>query len=288
MTSSLPAIACPAGAWIVGNRVSDCSLGIETTEGSWAKGNRIEDCTLGMRVALDNGTIESNTLSRCATGILVEGSGHALFGNRISACDLGLENALGSTGNRYYLNSFLGNLRQARNDHPDGNLWDDGSRGNYWSDYSGGDADRNGIGDRGYEIQPGSVDRYPLMQPFHFPDPIITANNSRGLLTCGSDQALRVTIELDPGSAAGLSADWWIGVLTPFQTPYNLLTLSAASGWQLGVYPYLQVPLAGLESAEILDMVLPAGKYLFFFLLDSIADGNPAIQWWDWVDVLVE
>jgi nitrous oxidase accessory protein NosD len=42
--------------------------------------------------------------------------------------------------------------------------WDNGSRGNYWSDYNGTDADSDGIGDTPYVIDVLNEDRYPLMQ----------------------------------------------------------------------------------------------------------------------------
>ena len=46
------------------------------------------------------------------------------------------------------------------------NVWDDGypSGGNYWSDYTGTDADGDGIGDTTYIIDTTNEDRYPLME----------------------------------------------------------------------------------------------------------------------------
>ncbi|UCE73665.1 MAG: Ig-like domain-containing protein [Methanomassiliicoccales archaeon] len=43
------------------------------------------------------------------------------------------------------------------------NQWDDGAQGNYWGDYDGIDADKNGIGDDPYPINPKGEDRYPLV-----------------------------------------------------------------------------------------------------------------------------
>jgi parallel beta-helix repeat protein len=47
-----------------------------------------------------------------------------------------------------------------------GNLWDNGSEGNYWDDYNGTDINRDGIGDTPYVINGANVDNYPLMFPY--------------------------------------------------------------------------------------------------------------------------
>ncbi|MHA2261454.1 MAG: right-handed parallel beta-helix repeat-containing protein [Candidatus Thorarchaeota archaeon] len=41
--------------------------------------------------------------------------------------------------------------------------WDNGTYGNYWSNYTGEDSDSNGIGDSPYEIDIENEDRFPLM-----------------------------------------------------------------------------------------------------------------------------
>ena len=45
-------------------------------------------------------------------------------------------------------------------------VWDDGTSGNYWNDYTGTDADGDGIGDTPY-VFTGGQDNYPLMTPFN-------------------------------------------------------------------------------------------------------------------------
>jgi hypothetical protein len=46
------------------------------------------------------------------------------------------------------------------------NIWDDGFEGNYWSNYTGVDVDRDGIGDTSHVIDTNNVDNYPLMGVF--------------------------------------------------------------------------------------------------------------------------
>ena len=48
------------------------------------------------------------------------------------------------------------------------NRFDNGSLGNYWSNYNGTDADHDGVGDTPYVIDANQVDHYPLMAPFNF------------------------------------------------------------------------------------------------------------------------
>ncbi|TFG13059.1 MAG: hypothetical protein EU531_10050 [Promethearchaeota archaeon] len=61
-------------------------------------------------------------------------------------------------------NCFFDNALHALDDGLN-NEWDDGNKGNFWDNYSGSDADNDGIGDIPYNItgSAGSQDKYPLM-----------------------------------------------------------------------------------------------------------------------------
>jgi len=83
-----------------------------------------------------------------------------------------------SSNNTIYFNNFINNADNV-NSYASTNIWNstekityiyNGSQhtnylGNYWSDYTGSDADEDGIGDTPYIID-GDKDNYPLMEQF--------------------------------------------------------------------------------------------------------------------------
>jgi parallel beta-helix repeat protein len=97
--------------------------------------------------------------------------------NNCSNCDVGIFLEY-SICNRIYLNNFINNAF-ALHSFDSGNIWNspeqitytyNGSRctnylGNYWDDYTGTDADGDGLGDTTYPIN-SDKDNYPLMQPW--------------------------------------------------------------------------------------------------------------------------
>jgi len=73
----------------------------------------------------------------------------------------------GTSGNLIHHNNFVGNTINACGMGGSSNTWDDNAEGNFWGDYTGIDADGNGIGDTPYYIPGGDNDQdnYPLMAP---------------------------------------------------------------------------------------------------------------------------
>lgn len=114
-----------------------------------------------------NNSIIGNSLTGNTIGIFLERSS-----NKNTICrNLVANNARGiqiddSSNNSIYHNNFIDNLEQALISYSvnnNNNTWDDGSKGNYWSDYRGTDADKDGIGDTPYVINERNRDRYPLI-----------------------------------------------------------------------------------------------------------------------------
>ena len=56
-----------------------------------------------------------------------------------------------------------------------GNVWDNGTAGNYWSDYltrytEASEAGNSGVGDTYFVVNENNYDRYPLMEPLSIPE----------------------------------------------------------------------------------------------------------------------
>ena len=84
--------------------------------------------------------------------------------NIISNNNIGLAIDNRSENGLIYNNYFENNYLNAQ-DNGTNNNWDNGSIGNYWSDYTGVDLNNDGIGDIPYNISgtAGSVDHFPIV-----------------------------------------------------------------------------------------------------------------------------
>ncbi len=89
-----------------------------------------------------------------------------------------------SSYNTIYHNNFNNTQQVERIDLP--NIWDDGSEGNYWSDYNGTDTDLDGIGNIAYHIDENNIDRYPLAGMYHDFDIALDADTYRVSIICNS------------------------------------------------------------------------------------------------------
>jgi len=91
-------------------------------------------------------------------------SENIIYGNNITKSNYGIY-LDHSSDNRFYHNNLIGNEKQVYT-YMSINAWDNGSEGNYWSDYKGNDTNGDGIGDTPYIIDKGIQDNHPLMSPW--------------------------------------------------------------------------------------------------------------------------
>ncbi len=112
-------------------------------------------------------TVTSNTITGNIRGIHLDASSENMItGNNVTNNSYGLSIQGRSTDNLVYRNNFRGNGENAM-DLYGGNAFNTSTIGNYWDDYTGSDADGDGIGDTPYVISGsgGSKDYLPSMEP---------------------------------------------------------------------------------------------------------------------------
>ena len=131
-------------------------------------GNNIAANWYGIRLSSSSkNTICENNIAVNFYGIrLSSSSNNTLSGNNITNNGGGIS-LYWSSNNRLYHNNFIYNTYQVTFDDVFNNTWDNGVEGNYWSNYTGTDADHDGIGDSWHEGNENNTDHYPLMGMFN-------------------------------------------------------------------------------------------------------------------------
>jgi len=118
-----------------------------------------------------NNSIVGNNITNNTIGIDIR---HSSLNNTI--CDNNIANNRGgiwlwnSYNNKFYYNNFINNTQHVFIQTPSyTNVWDNSypSGGNYWSNYTGIDANRDAIGDTPHIIDANNIDNYPLRAPIN-------------------------------------------------------------------------------------------------------------------------
>jgi hypothetical protein len=125
---------------------------------------------------------------------------------------------------------------------------------------------------------------------FHDPGPelVLRANGLEGALTVTEGAPISLTAAINPGLQAGHRSDWWFFCLTPFEPPYNFVSLTVSDGWLPGLRLLAEHPLFEVTPpAEIFNLPLPAGDYTCAFIIDGNDDGLIDYHWWRTVNMEV-
>jgi parallel beta-helix repeat protein len=179
---------------IANNTISNVGEGIWVDiygTGNIIAGNNLTNISgNGIHIWTSNNTVIANNITSSGSGIYFsDWAGNTVTGNNVEDNQIGIKCWAGNPipeglENLIYYNNFVNNTRSFLNQaifienssellYPAlVNIWDNGTVGNFWSDYNGSDSDGDGIGDTPYFIddhypleEANDTDRYPLMSP---------------------------------------------------------------------------------------------------------------------------
>jgi parallel beta-helix repeat protein len=130
--------------------------------------------------------ISGNTITNSIYGIMTyEVSYNRIIGNKIANNSYGIYSTFNAK-HVVYGNNFINNNAQVVYSSPSISTWDNGTAGNYWSDYitrypNAKEIDSSGIGDTPYVIDANNQDHFPLMKTVVIP-PVTPPQQPAGFL----------------------------------------------------------------------------------------------------------
>jgi parallel beta-helix repeat protein len=133
--------------------------------------NSVASNTIGLGLAVDRGDnlmiTDCNFSANLYSGLYLNDTRNVSIENNNITMNQRFGVYVGNASDvQVFHNRFIGNPEQAyRGPNTTSVWWDDGypSGGNYWSDYTGIDADGDGIGDTPYTFPQSGEDRYPFV-----------------------------------------------------------------------------------------------------------------------------
>ena len=181
---------------ITGNNIAENGYGINIgiSRNITVSGNNISNNRRGLNLVYYGPYfVYGNNITKNDWGIrFAEGCNNAIvYGNNITQNSVGVvllnfpnsgDVAVSGVGNIVFGNVFIDNSEQVLPNEiefenirmgssgTDIVLWDNGTMGNYWSDYTGTDNNGDGIADTAYKIDENNRDNYPIMEPIIIPE----------------------------------------------------------------------------------------------------------------------
>jgi parallel beta-helix repeat protein len=197
------------GSVITGNIIQTSEgtgIALDGSDGNVLIGNIVRDNQSGISLQSSyDCRIEHNLVTQSDyDGMSIGGRGHLVYGNTIyQNGSRGIRMQWDAGNNDVHHNNFVDNGENARSSGSEGaNSWDDGSEGNYWSDYEerhpdAEEIDGTGVWNTPYEIpgDTGDQDNYPLVEPFETLIPNQPPDQARDPFP--ADDAIGISINAD-------------------------------------------------------------------------------------------
>jgi parallel beta-helix repeat protein len=178
----------------------------ETSNNNSLSGNSVTENYYGIGLlASHNNSLSGNTIvanENCGIAFY-DSTSNICFRNNLADNSLGLRMS-NSPSNFIYHNNILNNTIQATSDSP--NTWDDGTSGNFWSDYEG-------TGEP-YIIFEANQDRYPLKTPLG-PFPMFYDQERYDCLVSSNMTVSRFDLNKSKTFSFKMIGSGWVNVTLP-------------------------------------------------------------------------
>jgi parallel beta-helix repeat protein len=209
---------------------------------------------IGLEFSSQNNVFFKNNITKNSCGVAIDAHERSLV-------------KLGSPANNvFYLNNFIDNTQSVSvSATVKKNVWDNGTKGNYWSDYNGTDRGHDGIGDSAYVINDYNKDYRPLMTPVsvQLPTHSETSENASPVVviifpenkTYDENNVLLCFYVKEPASSMGYSLDGQnnvtiIGNVTLTKLPeglHNITVYATGTSGNTGISETIAFIIAGPE-----------------------------------------
>lgn len=155
---------------ITANQYTGVSLGYFSDRNTISRNNIVSNLNRGLIFSSfsDYNIISQNNITESMFGIdLHYSSNNIIKANIIAENSQFGARLFDSSNDSIYHNNFANNTNQVYLERS-ASSWNDSYplSGNYWSDYSGADANGDGMGDAPYAVNEKNIDYYPLMHPW--------------------------------------------------------------------------------------------------------------------------
>ena len=285
------------------NNLSGNRITYNTKRSGWGCG--LSSCYNGVYLeSSDNNIITQNEISHNFNGFSLEDSKY----NKISLNNVTNSENNGfildadSSDNKIWLNNIDGNKVEQVLEESSGNQWDNGTLGNYWSDYTQKYSEASNIGgiwDTPYQINSsyGSEDRFPLIYPFIMQSNLVadfTVNLSEiveGQLVKFNDKTSGgvplYSYEWDFGDGSANSTE--VNPVHQFISPgtYNVILTVQDSVGNFSVCSPLTITVSEdlIPSAQFTANITEIYIGMWIQFTDASTSGNPPLKYqWDFGD----
>ncbi|MGF3521829.1 MAG: NosD domain-containing protein [Candidatus Bathyarchaeia archaeon] len=284
------AVFSSTGISIINNNIQSSSTGINFLPSNpnaidsyeiKIEQNLISGTSKGISGKIINSQITDNNLTGIGTALNYAGSNNIITRNIFQYSDCGIwfidQLAVNSTIFRNDFNHNSRNVVIPFIKDPPFNYWDNGTTGNYWSDYNGVDSNGDGIGDSPYVLLTtyydyvlnknvtleGVRDNFPLMRPIRVENaPVITSQSPNPTPSPSTTLSPTPTPSLNPTPLLSEYPTQSISPsLSPIQTPTIEPSLTASPtepvhSLKLLPYSLIITVVAALIAAVVAGMLV--------------------------------